>query len=117
MGGSGKRRGGADTIRREAGLLNFACDKCQKRYSIADEKVRGKSVKIRCKHCQNVITVEGPSAPVEESTRLMSAMDVDRLREGAKKNGANGATAPAAAKNPWESESTRAVPPADPKAE
>ncbi|MET0403105.1 MAG: zinc-ribbon domain-containing protein, partial [Cystobacter sp.] len=36
--------------------LNFSCNQCQRRYSIADEKVRGKTVKIRCKNCQYVIS-------------------------------------------------------------
>jgi predicted Zn finger-like uncharacterized protein len=40
--------------------VNVTCDKCNKRYAIADEKVRGKSmVKIRCKQCQNLIAVQG----------------------------------------------------------
>jgi predicted Zn finger-like uncharacterized protein len=74
--------------------VNVTCDKCNKRYSIADEKVRGKSVKIRCKQCQNLISVQGPpvsGAPVsamgvsspmpetpawaEERTRAMPILD------------------------------------------
>lgn len=66
--------------------MNVTCAKCQKRYSIADEKVRGKTVKVRCRQCQNLITVQGPSeAAVEpapkplwedESTRAMPALDL-----------------------------------------
>ncbi len=72
--------------------MNVTCDKCNKRYSIADDKVRGKSVKIRCKQCQNLISVQGPAAIPsgielgggaavsggweEERTRAMPAMDV-----------------------------------------
>ena len=37
--------------------MKFVCERCQTRYSIADEKVRGKILKVRCKSCQNVITV------------------------------------------------------------
>ena len=37
--------------------MKFVCDRCQTKYSIADEKVRGKVLKVRCKTCQNVITV------------------------------------------------------------
>ena len=54
--------------------MKFVCDRCQTKYSIADEKVRGKILKVRCKACTNIITVreEGagaapirrPSAPV-----------------------------------------------------
>lgn len=39
--------------------MNVTCHHCQKRYLIADEKVRGRSVKIRCKRCESVITIEG----------------------------------------------------------
>ena len=46
--------------------MKFLCDRCKTRYSIGDERVRGKILKIRCKNCANVITVrEGMAAPVE----------------------------------------------------
>ncbi|HEU4733388.1 MAG TPA: GYF domain-containing protein [Kofleriaceae bacterium] len=42
--------------------MKFLCDRCKTRYSIGDERVRGKILKIRCKTCSNVITVrEGMS--------------------------------------------------------
>ena len=53
--------------------MNVTCDKCNKRYSIADEKVRGKSVKIRCKQCQNLISVQGPPADGQPAALAMSA--------------------------------------------
>jgi len=37
--------------------MKFVCDRCQTRYSISDEKVRGKVLKIRCKTCSNIIVV------------------------------------------------------------
>jgi predicted Zn finger-like uncharacterized protein len=37
--------------------MRIECDKCAAKYSIADEKVRGKTFKIRCKKCSNVIIV------------------------------------------------------------
>jgi|GEM_PF-7103687 predicted Zn finger-like uncharacterized protein len=37
--------------------MKFVCDKCKTKYSIADEKVRRKVLKIRCKNCANVIIV------------------------------------------------------------
>jgi predicted Zn finger-like uncharacterized protein len=37
--------------------MKFVCDKCQTRYSIADERVHGRVLKIRCKSCANIITV------------------------------------------------------------
>jgi predicted Zn finger-like uncharacterized protein len=50
--------------------VRFACDRCKTRYSIADERVRGKILKIRCKSCANVITVkEGMDAAPPEGER------------------------------------------------
>ncbi|MFU8806260.1 MAG: GYF domain-containing protein, partial [Bradymonadaceae bacterium] len=47
--------------------MKFYCDKCQTKYSIADEKVQGKVLKVRCKKCSHVITVREPTAPVKPS--------------------------------------------------
>jgi predicted Zn finger-like uncharacterized protein len=43
--------------------MKFVCERCHTRYSIADDKVRQKILKIRCKTCENVITVRD-SGPV-----------------------------------------------------
>lgn len=44
--------------------MKFLCDRCKTRYSIGDDRVRGKILKIRCKNCANVITVrEGMTDP------------------------------------------------------
>ena len=37
--------------------MKFQCDRCKKPYVIADERVRGKILKIRCKNCSAIITV------------------------------------------------------------
>jgi predicted Zn finger-like uncharacterized protein len=42
--------------------MKFVCDRCQTRYSIADEKVRQKILRIRCKTCGNVIVVQDEHA-------------------------------------------------------
>jgi predicted Zn finger-like uncharacterized protein len=42
--------------------MKIECDKCSAKYSIADEKVRGKTFKIRCKKCSNVIIVRDKTA-------------------------------------------------------
>lgn len=52
--------------------MKFVCDRCQTRYSIADEKVRQKILKIRCKTCDNVITVKDSAEP-SGSTRGSAA--------------------------------------------
>ncbi|ATB27930.1 GYF domain-containing protein [Melittangium boletus] len=91
--------------------MNFSCNKCQRRYSIADDKVRGKTVKVRCKNCQNVISVEGPPAELEESTRVVSLADVERLREQDRSLAEEEAAVQAApAAGGWEDEPTRAMP-------
>ncbi|SFD55311.1 MJ0042 family finger-like domain-containing protein [Nannocystis exedens] len=54
--------------------MKIECDKCGAKYSIADDKVRGKTFKIRCKKCSNVIIVrdkaggaeDGGDAPADE---------------------------------------------------
>ena len=38
--------------------MKFVCDGCQTRYSVADEKVRQRILRIRCKTCGHVITVQ-----------------------------------------------------------
>jgi predicted Zn finger-like uncharacterized protein len=37
--------------------MRFVCDRCQTRYNIADEKIRQRIVRIRCKNCGGVITL------------------------------------------------------------
>jgi predicted Zn finger-like uncharacterized protein len=46
--------------------MKFVCERCHTRYSIADDKVRQKILKIRCKTCENVITVRDPSSAAPE---------------------------------------------------
>lgn len=87
--------GGGDTTGQPqlagARRLKFACEKCAKRYSIPDDKVRGRVLKVRCKACDNVIVIKETSgikdeAPVvdasEESTRMMSADEMRKLQGG-----------------------------------
>ncbi len=45
--------------------MKIVCDACSAKYSIADEKVRGKVFKIRCKKCRNVIVVRGTALSQE----------------------------------------------------
>jgi predicted Zn finger-like uncharacterized protein len=103
--------------------LNFSCNKCQRRYSIADDKVRGKTVKVRCKNCTNVISVEGPPEETEESTRVVSLADVERLREQdrslAEEDAAVAVASPQAsppAAQSWDDEPTRTMPLRDTRA-
>ena len=44
--------------------MRIVCENCSTKYSIADEKVRGKVFKIRCKKCGHIIVVKGaPEQP------------------------------------------------------
>jgi len=39
--------------------MKITCQSCGAKYTVADEKVRGKTVKIRCKKCSSAIVVDG----------------------------------------------------------
>jgi predicted Zn finger-like uncharacterized protein len=50
--------------------MKFHCERCKTKYSIADDRVRGKVLKIRCKHCSEIITVrEGDGVPDNAAPR------------------------------------------------
>lgn len=94
--------------------MNFACENCQRRYTIADEKVRDRPVRIRCKACQHLMSVGPLPAPEpyeeaekEDATRMVSLESLEVLRVQTLSPTA-AAAAPAA--NPWEDEPTRAAP-------
>ena len=40
--------------------MKFSCKKCRAQYAIADDKIRGKVIKVRCKRCQQLIVVKEP---------------------------------------------------------
>ena len=44
------------------------CEHCQTKYRIADEKVKGKGVKVRCAKCENVFTVAPPENDIQTTT-------------------------------------------------
>jgi predicted Zn finger-like uncharacterized protein len=37
--------------------MKIVCEACQAKYSISDDKVRGRAFKIRCKKCSHIIVV------------------------------------------------------------
>ena len=57
--------------------MKIICDTCGAKYSIADEKVRGKVFKIRCKKCSEIIVVRGTTEP-EEATCPLGVRAFDR---------------------------------------
>jgi predicted Zn finger-like uncharacterized protein len=67
--------------------MNVSCTSCSAKYAIPDEKVRGKKVKITCKHCSTGIIVDGtkldaagdapaaaPTAPVAATPTVTAPM-------------------------------------------
>ncbi len=42
--------------------MKITCDSCQSKYNVSDEKVQGKTVKIRCKKCGATLIVNGAGA-------------------------------------------------------
>ena len=85
--------------------MKFLCDRCKTRYSIGDERVRGKILKIRCKNCANVITVrEGmtadpdggpPATPAyagraKKTTTVAPAVADERAEAAKERGGAEG---------------------------
>ena len=55
--------------------MKFVCDRCQTRYTVADEKIRQRIVRIRCKNCGGVITLhagEVIAGPQDASARHSS---------------------------------------------
>ena len=53
--------------------MKIVCDACSAKYSIADEKVRGKVFKIRCKKCRAAIVVRGTALGESQSPEENSA--------------------------------------------
>ncbi len=54
--------------------MRIVCDSCGTKYSISDDKVRGKVFKIRCKNCSHVIIVRGDNnAGAQESAGAPAA--------------------------------------------
>ncbi len=49
--------------------MRFSCKKCKTQYTIADEKVRGKVIKVRCKRCNRLLVVrdDRPAEPPDGS--------------------------------------------------
>jgi len=47
-----------DGEREDVGLI-IVCNSCSAQYSVSDAKVRGKLVRITCKHCSTAIVVDG----------------------------------------------------------
>ena len=84
--------------------MKIVCDNCTTKYSIADEKVRGKVFKIKCKKCSHIIVVKGepttgeghPAGFDQKETRVFDYSGFEGQR-GAQASASGAASAPAAA--------------------
>jgi predicted Zn finger-like uncharacterized protein len=52
--------------------MKVTCQACSAQYTIADDKVKGRKVKIRCKACQTPIVVDGQNPPPEAASSGVS---------------------------------------------
>ncbi len=57
--------------------MKIVCDSCGTKYSIADDKVRGKVFKIRCKKCAHIIIVRGNE---DQPTASPATAELDALQ-------------------------------------
>ena len=53
--------------------MKIICDSCGTKYSISDDKVRGKVFKIRCKKCSHIIVVRGGESQDEAAVAAPAA--------------------------------------------
>jgi predicted Zn finger-like uncharacterized protein len=73
--------------------MKFHCDRCKTRYSIADDRVRGKILKIRCKNCSSVITLkEGAASASPRTPRQPTSDGRDGVSTSARRAGGRRAT-------------------------
>ncbi len=52
--------------------MKVTCQACSAQYTIADDKVKGRKVKIRCKACQTPIVVDGQNPPPQAASSGLS---------------------------------------------
>ena len=52
--------------------MKVTCQACSAQYTIADDKVKGRKVKIRCKACQTPIVVDGQNPPADSVSSGLS---------------------------------------------
>jgi predicted Zn finger-like uncharacterized protein len=52
--------------------MQFSCDSCKAQLQIADEKVRGKRLRVRCRRCGALIALADPAFP-KSAPRVVSA--------------------------------------------
>ncbi|MCC7072290.1 MAG: zinc-ribbon domain-containing protein [Deltaproteobacteria bacterium] len=76
--------------------MKFSCEHCATRYSIGDDKVRGKILKIRCKTCGNIVVVREATGAMQASAGAVAAAGA-----AAPKPAAPAGAAPRQPTEPW----------------
>ncbi|WP_438006319.1 zinc-ribbon domain-containing protein [Sorangium sp. So ce321] len=74
--------------------MKITCESCQAKYTIADEKVVGKTVKIKCKKCNHAMVVHGAN---EAAPAPGSSQDATMGQQGDLSDDADAGGAPAGA--------------------
>ena len=76
--------------------MKITCHSCGAKYAIADEKVRGRRVKVRCKGCKTAIVVDGYSMDSDDGGGLEDD-DATRVQQSAADMGGGASADP----NAW----------------
>ncbi|MBE2254295.1 MAG: zinc-ribbon domain-containing protein, partial [Myxococcus sp.] len=91
--------------------MNVSCTNCGKRYVLSDDKVAGKaSVKIRCKQCQSLISIDVAQAA---SGAVQHAAPVSNPPVSRGSGAVAMASVQQPTRSPWEDEATKAMPSLD----
>ncbi len=72
--------------------MKVTCHSCGAKYAIADDKVRGRRVKVRCKSCTTAIVVDGNALEADAAAAALGGGDDDeatRIAPGAAAPGAD----------------------------
>src|SRR5688500_12609390 len=64
--------------------MKFLCENCKAKYQIADDKVAGRTVRMKCRKCNHMIEVE---ASVTETSVASTNPDEDRQKPTAASSG------------------------------
>ena len=70
--------------------MKFICEKCKTKYNIADEKIRGKILKIRCRTCSNIIEIREPGEPIPSAPKAVAKPSTHGALKAAKRPGGTG---------------------------
>ena len=88
--------------------MKFLCDQCKAKYQIADEKVQGKTLRMKCRKCGHVIEIRAitgdtkpSSLPPPGQPSSGATMQVDSLSDEAAAAALANPTIPQAPKNPF----------------